>query len=176
MSAYTRRHRQIIEQLIADQDPFNVIKASAAEIPAIILSEAWSPERRKEIFAKAMELGYDPIDHLVVGDYDLTLWHTDKLKENPDAYLVAINNAEHDPFEAAIQQTDYPETAHVMPPIKAIRAKLAEWVGKYGSVIVGSTMSERNEQYLRLCRRILPGYSFVPFFQGNFAHGFRLSK
>lgn len=175
MSIYTRRARQIVEEAISGPDPFNISKAAAAEFPVIILSEAWSPEKRKEVLAHAQESGYDMVDHLITGDYDLVLWHTDKIQNNPNAYVVSINNAEHDPLSAEAQQTKQLDTVQALPR-DVIKEKVAEWVSKYGSVIIGSVMTERNFRYLKMFKRMFPGYTFLPYHKNDLKFGFRLSK
>lgn len=173
----TQRARQIVEQLIAGQDPFNLMKAFGAEIPVLILAEAWTLERRKEIEAEAQaqSMGYRMVDSLVVGDYDLVLWHTEKLQNNPNAYVVSINNAQHNPLSKEAQETKQADTAQP-PPLTAIKAKVAQWVEQHDSVIVGSIVPDRNEIYLRMLKRIFPSYGFQPFHANDFKYGFRLSK
>lgn len=175
MSIYTRRARQIVEEAISGPDPFNISKAAAAEFPVIILAESWSPDKRKEIISRAQESGYGMVDHLIVGDYDLVLWHTDKIQNNPNAYVVSINNAEHDPLSAEAQKTKQVDTTQSLPR-DTIKEKVAAWVDKYGSVIIGSVMTERNFRYLKMFKRMFPGYTFLPYYKNDLKFGFRLSK
>ncbi len=175
MSAYTRRARQIIELVVTDQDPFNVMKMLAADMPVCILAEAWSPEARNKVIAQADGMGYTLQDHLIIGDYDLALWYTNRIPGNPDAYVVSINNAEHNPLSKEAQQTDYVNTAR-QPPLVAIKRKVSSWIEQHGGVIIGSVMTDRNQLYLKMFRRLFPGYRFAPFHGESFKYGFRLSK
>ena len=174
MSIHTRYARQVIERLTGGNDPFNLERLTARNIAASILMEAWTPERRASIEAEALKNSTDMVDHLVIGDYDLTLWYTSKIEGEPPCYLVSINNADHSPLDVAAQTTKQTGSAGQLP-VAAIRAKLAEWADKYGTLVIGSAVPERNKMYLKLVKRLMPGYHFCPFFN-SYRYGFKLSK
>jgi hypothetical protein len=166
--------RKLIEAAVSGRDGFGIHRLSAAAIPKWIISEAWSPERKKQIRDQATTEGFHLVDHLVIGDYDLALWHTTKLDGYQHAYMVSINNAEHDPNDEETQKTPFKTSTRL--PMRAIKSKLVEWVRDYGTLIVGSVLAERNQLYLAMVRKMLPGYKIEPYYGGNFAYGFKITN
>ena len=174
MSIHTRHARQVIERLIRGDDPFNLERLAARNFAASIIMEAWTPERRASIEAEALKNSMAMVDHLVIGDYDLALWYTSKIEGEPPCYLVSINNADHSPLDVVAQTTKQTGSAGQLP-VAAIRTKLTEWVAKYGTVVVGSTVPERNPMYAKMVRRLMPGYRMGAFV-GSYVYGFKLSE
>jgi len=168
--------RELIELLIADNDPFGyVVKSYACAIPVKLVTEAWSPEKKAEIMADTGNRGYRMIDHLVMDDYDLVLWFLTKVDSAVnEPYVVSINNAQHDPTQPDEQAAHFSADSGNLP-IKAIKEKLMEWIAKYGSLAVCSYVPERNVLYYRMAKRQLPNYQFSPFYGNTYNYGFRLS-
>ena len=167
------RARELVEQVILNQDPFGTHIAALQQIPRALV-EAWTPDRKSEIVQKAARNGLDLVDHAVAGDYDLTLWHTRAMEGYEHAYMVSINNAQHDPLEATTQQGKFAATANRLP-LRTIKNKLEDWVESYGPILVGSYIPDRNPLYLRLVRHLLADYQFQEIYPGDdFTHGFRL--
>lgn len=173
MSIYTRNARRLIEDFTSGNDPYNLSRAGSAALAANILMEAWSPERQQSIEAKALRHGIELADHLVIGDYDLCLWYTDKVQGEGPIHLVSINNADYDPNDPEAQEAKTPATGGELP-LDAIKRKVVEWVKKHGRVVVGSYVPDRNKLYLWKFKRMLPGYTFEPFW-GDYKYGFYLS-
>jgi hypothetical protein len=169
--------RKLIECLVTEPDPFGVNKYLAAQIPTWIVTEAWTPARREEIRKRASGLGYTEVDSIIIGDYDLVLWHSNNAVEEklPSAYFVSINNAQHDPIDFETQQKKQIRAQDRLPVIE-IRRKLIEWLSRYDKVIVGSVMRRRNAKYSRMVRHLLPEYRIEPFYGNSFDYGFLLSK
>lgn len=167
--------RELIENLVYRPDGFNVARLCAAKIPVWIVSEAWTPARQEEVRRRATDLGFHLVDHLITGDYDLALWHTTRLEGYPHAYVVSLNNAQHDPLDYATQMRKLPGKAQeYRQSIFAIQNKLADWIHDYGEVIVGSVVPRRNRSYLRLLQRLLPGYRFSPYYGDDWSYGFKV--
>ena len=166
--------RRLLEDLVLRDDGFGIARLNATLIPESIVTEAWSPEKKEQMIKKGDGLGFHMVDHVITGDYDLALWHTSKLEGYPHAYVVSINNAERDPLDAANQKTKF--ATHTQFHLNDIKAKLAEWVNDYGSVLIGSVDTTRNERYYRLIARTMRGYKLSPYWQNNLRYGFKLEK
>ena len=159
--------------MVTKQDPFGMHSAALHQIPRALI-EAWSPDKKREVVQQAARNSTDLVDHLVVGDYDLTLWHTRKMQGYDHAYLVSINNAQHNPLTAADQLGDFRATASRLP-LRAIKDKLVDWVDSYGPVFIGSYIPSRNALYKKLVKKLLPSYTISQIHPGdNYEHGFRL--
>lgn len=169
-------HRDLLERYVAgERHPiWGDYGLWAAQVPWKLLAEAWTPERKKQIEVIAATRGSKLVDHFVVGDYDLALWHVEETDEGP-VYVVSINNAQFNPVDPNEQQQKHPESAGT-PPLRKIAEKLKAWVQKYGSVIVGSVVPERNDQYRRILQKLMPEFTISPYHQDDFRYGFRLSK
>jgi len=162
--------RRLVETMLSGDDPFNLSLAQAAWIPVAIVIEAWTPERKREILRQANQLGYTSKEHEVIADYDLSLWHTDKL--GFPAYVVGINTGQHNPLEFGVQVVK--QLAGRALPLHAIKKILERWIHDYGSLVVGSVVSERNELYLRLVRHLFPDMSIEPYYGNDFRYGFKI--
>jgi hypothetical protein len=138
-------------------------------------TEAWSNSEKEKVLANAKSMDYRLVDHCIEGDYDLVLWHTDKVGDAINAYVASINNAGHDPLSDRDQLVKYTDTAGKLPMAKIV-VKLTEWVGKHGSIIVGSIIPERNSAYLQLLKKKMPGFKFAPWNEGDYRYGFSISK
>ncbi len=163
--------KRLVETLLSARDPFNLALWQAGWIPLFIVMEAWTPERKREVISQAANLGCRYVEHIQSGDYDISLWWSTDLS----CHVVGINNGQHSPFEAEAQTTRQLDTVSHLP-LGAIRRTLQSWLDEYGPLIVGSVVPERNEFYLRLVKRLLPGALYEPYHQNDFRYGFRLSN
>jgi hypothetical protein len=162
----------LVESMLDDRrDPFNVAFWQASWIPLFIVTEAWTPERKEEVRREGERQGYKYVDHVVAGDYDLSLWHTTKF--GFAAYVVGINNGQHSPFDPDAQQAKQ-STSHYLP-LRQIKATMRKWSAAYGSLVVGSVLPERNDLYLRLMRRLFPMAKIEPYFNDDLRYGFKIS-
>jgi hypothetical protein len=170
----TRYARWVVKQTVGNHDGLGRYRVASAMIPARIIAEAWSPERKAAITDTQRLLGNHLVDHLVVGDYDLCLWHTKEIEEHPHLYTVSINNAEHDPNDPTTQTQRVNVRGGYRSPRREIVNKLMTWVGDYGTLVVGSVLPERNATYLKILQRWLPGYRFSPWYHGDPRYGFKI--
>jgi len=162
--------RELVRRMLSEYDPFCGVVGTAHAIPLCILYEAWSPERKEEIIKHGRELGYGLVEHAVIGEYDLTLWHSDKT-EPP--YLVALNSAYHDPLNHDTQEQK--QVAGRGMAIKTMKRVLFGWVQEYGPLVIGSVMTEQTARYLRLVRKMFPTANIKSWYSKDFQHGFTLS-
>lgn len=169
----TMHARHLVDLLVEGLDS-PPLGASANRIP-ILITEAWGPDKEAEVIARAKEMGYAMVDHCVSGDYDLVLWHSAKLGDVVNAYVVSINNADHNPLSDVDQVTKYHDTVGRVPMAEIV-AKLKSWVEKYGRVVVGSHVKERNDVYRQILRKRLPEFSFSPWYNGDYNYGFQVAK
>ena len=73
-----------------------------------------------------------------------------------------------------ISLTKYHDTVGRVP-MGEIVAKLKSWVEKYGCVVVGSHVKERNSVYRQILRRKLPQFEFSPWYKGDYNYGFKVA-
>lgn len=171
------RALRLVERILFDQDPFNVMKTIGSEIPAQIISEAWTAARKKEVIANASKIGYSLIDHVVLGDFDITLWKVGEEQAQSKDFppVVAINNSQYDPSDPNVQDSDNLLVSLAIPR-RDVTIRLKQWIEKHGSLIVGSVVPSRNPRYLTLFKKLLPGYKIEPYYGKDFKHGFKISK
>ena len=165
------RARWLVEKMLTHEDPFNVAFWGAGSIPVFIVTETWTRERKEEIRQHGQQMGYTLIEHAVIADYDLTLWHTDKVMY--PGYVVGINNGQHNPLERSAQVTKQTAGSHI--PLRTIQRMVAGWLHDYGPLVVGSVVPERNDAYLRMFKQMFPAAKLEPFFGDDFRYGFRVS-
>ena len=164
------RARWLVERMLTGEDPFNVVFWAAGAIPVFIVTEAWTQERKAEIRQYGQQMGYMLVEHAVIGDYDLTLWHTEKI-EYP-GYVVGINSGQHNPLEREAQVTKQTAGGHIS--LRMVQRTVAGWLHDYGPLVIGSVVPERNESYLLMLKKLFPEAKFEPFYAGDFRDGFRI--
>lgn len=165
--------RRLVEMLIYDVDPLGGSRYALSQFAARIF-EAWAPEKKREIVRDAADQGNELVDHLVVGDYDLCLWKSPVVGDEKQAYLVSINNAQHDPLSPEAQQGSY-KTGSTFP-MMMIKEIVTRWARRYGALIIGSYIEERNSLYLKMFKRVFPTWTIKPYYGGDLRYGFKISR
>lgn len=167
--------RQLIEQLCRVGDNVwqtGYIQLHGATIGPLL--EAWSADRKAEIVRKNTEKGNELIDHVTLGDYDLTLWRVpvDPKQvyhaENGFIFAAAINNDDHDPTDFQTQVTKFPGSSLRHAPVSSVVDVLRRWVQDHKRVAVGTINARKNAIY----RRLLTKYFTISDLMPEAARGF----
>jgi hypothetical protein len=135
--------KTLVKALTFMDDPFGMSRVSTIMILEML--EAWTPEKKDEI-VKAMADRANLVDHVVIGDYDLVLWHYREMNE----YAASINSGQEDPT-TVIGQKRRPPAGHV--DWYDVVSQLQTWVRQHGRILIGSTVKERTNKYRRLLNR-----------------------
>jgi hypothetical protein len=125
---------------------------------------AVDPEQKQRVLNHAEDKGLELVDHKVVGDFDLALFHyrnTHLFPAAPD-YIVALSSGPHDPFDDAIIQETQRTTNY--SPIKQSLSEVAQilegWLVTYGKLAAGSANKRKQDLYRLILSKLLPLRSF----------------
>jgi hypothetical protein len=128
-------------------DPFCVARMFALQaVEQLLLDEAWTPERKAEIVQRMSDDKKELVEHTVIGDYDLTLWHYTV----SGWYVVGLNSGQEDPT-TMLGQERKPKSSYLA--WNKVVSILRQWVLVHGKIIVGSSHPEKTEAYRRLLTR-----------------------
>lgn len=134
-----------VTRLTFIEDAFGVNRLAAFQIVEHLL-EAWTPERKDRIIKSMTAREAEFIEHIVIGDYDLTLWRYRKLNE----YGISLNSGQED-LTTLSGQKKHPKAQQIR--WYDVVTQLQLWVNTYGRLLVGSTVKDRTDQYRRLLTR-----------------------
>jgi len=126
-------------------DVFGVNRFAAYRIVEDLL-EAWTPEREHEIVSAMQARGASLVERVVIGDYDLVLWHYHKIGE----YAVSLNSGQEDPTTEGGQQS---RTKAQELNRQQVVTQLQKWVRAYGRILVSSSVPSRIRKYRRMLTR-----------------------
>jgi len=149
--------REILEHLCSEGDDVwqtGMLGLMSTTIFPIL--EAWSDHRKVEIVKKNDRKGIKLIDHVVIGDYDITLW---RVPVETDFYstgilwAVSINSDQHDPSDANVQTLKFPGSSLRHLPADSISEVFRGWIEEYGKLAVGTVSLDRLLLYRRICVR-----------------------
>jgi len=138
--------------------------------------ESWTEARKKEIVDRMAARKTELMDHVVLSDYDLTLWRVPVNKDfYPSGVLfsVAINSEQHDPHDEKEQHTHFPGSSLRHLPFTSIKSVLQKWIGDYGQLAIGSVERHKLHAYKRMLEK--SGFKIEPMFSDNFDYGFFVS-
>ena len=156
--------RKIIEQLCSSGDDVwqrGYLHLYGSTIGPIL--EAWSPESKDRIVQDNARKGVRLIDHVVLDDYDLTLW---KVPVNPAKVLsapsgvlwsVAVNSEQHDPTQLATQHAKFPGSSLRHTPASSFVQVLRDWIADYGKARGGIGRSAQVGNLPEIARAALQG-------------------
>ena len=167
--------RVLVDMLIGEdegKDPLCMARWVLSDF-ASSLVEAWTPEDKKRVTGQGAEMGMTLVDHAVIGDYDLVLWHAERIGDVYQPYTVSINNSRHSPLSKDDQTAKFKGG---VAPITELRAKLNEWLDKYHSLLIGSYVAKKSLVYFKLFKRLFPECTLEPFHKGDLKYGFRITK
>ena len=167
--------RMLIDMLIGEdrgEDPLRMARWTLSEF-VITLLEAWTPEDKKRVVIQGAGRGMTLVDHAVIGDYDLALWHADREGDIYKPYMVSINNSGHSPLDPDAQLKKFKGK---QAPLVELKAKINQWIDAYDSLIIGSIVPKRNVLYLKLFKHMFPERKINSYYTGDYTYGFRISK
>jgi len=149
--------RDIIQQLCREGD--NVWQTGMLGLWASTIKkllETWTPKRKQSIVRKNAERHQELVDHVVLDDYDLTLWYTPvSIDFEPSGHLfaVAINSEQHDPTDELPQRLKFPGSSLRHLPITSIAGVLRRWINDYGKLAIGTVELRKLEIYKKLLQK-----------------------
>lgn len=88
----------------------------------------------------------DLVEHVTVGDYDLVLWFSRRLK----MHAVSLSSGQEDPT-TLVGQKAQPKPQRLQ--WGQVEVQLQKWVKTYGKILIGSTNTAKTDQYRRLLSR-----------------------
>ena len=122
-----------------------------------MLFEAWNIATKQKVIDYAKTFDMELEDHVVAGDYDISLWTMPHGCNDPDgnkvSYGIAINSCQHNPLDPATQYTKYPGSSLKSLPIKSVLQVIYKWVNRYGQLFVGSGDLRKLEIYKSLLEK-----------------------
>ena len=125
---------------------------SASIIP---LLEAWTQQSKQQIVSKNADKGITLIDHVVLDDYDLSLWRVPVVtdfKPSGVLYAVAINSEQHGPTEEAPQRIHFPGSSLRHLPVTSVAKVLRNWIETHGKLAIGTVERSKLNAYRRILR------------------------
>lgn len=125
-----------------------------ADLAAALFSitEAWNAPTKDEILRTFREQGWSLVEHAVFGEYDLSLWRHTEPGSLYGRYAVALNNAQHNPIDAAVQTTPVAPARGPLP-IDRVFTKLQDWVNRHERLLIASINQEKLNAYRRILAR-----------------------
>lgn len=168
------RAKEILERLCQQGD--DVWQTQMLGLRALCteqLQEAWSALQKAGIVKQMAMRGGRLLDHVVLNDFDMTLWSIPIDKEfDPSGVInaVSINSEEHDPTDPETQHIKFPGSSLRHLPISSMMEVLNHWVKDYGRLVIGSVNLKKLNIYRKICQR--HGFKITNLDQGRPEAGF----
>jgi len=169
--------RELLEQICrSGPDAFGISDASLRRVTSSALIEAWNAATKANIVDYAGARGMKLEDHVVSGDYDISLWQMPPGCNDPatglTSYGVAINNDQHNPLDPITHHAEYPGSSLRHLPTRKVLNIVSEWIDRYGQLFVGSGDISK----LNFYERMFSKYFKIKHFNGQVGSAFFISN
>ena len=135
-------------------------RQAISELVEALLGEVWTPARKAEIERESRARGFEPVEHVQLGDFDLSLWQCTGNGPMRDLYMVSINNAQYDPGDLEVHNKRVPRSTISDETLSNVVSELYGWVNKYGRLLIGSVSPRKMKRYRSLLSRM---FVIIPF-------------